>query len=138
MSRRRKAREIVLQALYECEFSDDAPEVVLERRLAERNPGRETAEYARRLFAHAVAERDRVDALVRERLEHWELDRVSVIDRNILRQALAEAMHCPDVPSRVIIDEAIEIAHRYSSADAGRFVNGLLDRLVREFREDLR
>ena len=61
----------------------------------------------------------------------WE---VSLIDRNILRFALAEVLYFPDVPSGVIIDEAIEIAHRYSSEEAGRLVNGLVDRAVKEFR----
>ncbi len=138
MSRRRKAREIVLQALYECEFSDEAPEAVLERRLADRASGAETAEYARRLFARTVAERDALDAIIRDRLEHWAMDRVALIDRNILRFALAEVLHFPDVPSRVIIDEAIEIAHQFSSEDAGRFINGLVDRFVHEFRGDAR
>jgi N utilization substance protein B len=69
-------------------------------------------------------------------LENWDPARVSLVDRNILRFALAEVLYFPDVPARVIIDEAIEVAHRFSSDEAGRFVNGLVDRFVKEFRKD--
>ena len=76
------------------------------------------------------------DEMIKGCLENWDMERIALIDKNILRFALAEVLFFPDIPSRVIINEAIEIAHRYSSADAGRFVNGLLDRLIREHRRD--
>ena len=136
MGRRRKAREIVLQALYEAEFSDGPLDAVIDRQIHQRDPNPETAEYARELFGRTVAHRDELDAMIESGLDNWEMDRVALVDKNILRFALAEVLYFPDVPSRVIINEAIEIAHRYSSADAGRFVNGLLDRLIREHRRD--
>ena len=67
-------------------------------------------------------------------LENWRFERVSVIDRTILRIALYELAYCPEVPTGVVINEAIEIAHRFSSSKAGNFVNGILDRLAREVR----
>jgi len=134
MGRRRKAREIVLQALYEAEFSNDA-EAVVDRQIDRREPNLETAEYARQLFGCTLAHRDELDAMIASGLDNWEMDRVALVDKNILRFALAEVLYFPDVPSRVIINEAIEIAHRYSSADAGRFVNGLLDRFIRQHRK---
>jgi N utilization substance protein B len=83
-----------------------------------------------------MEERAQLDHVLRSFLDNWDLERVSLVDRNILRFALAEVLYFPDVPSNVIIDEAIEIANRYSSEEAGRFVNGVLDRLVKEFRKD--
>jgi len=136
MGKRRRARELVLQALYEVEFSDRPPAQVVAEQIERRGPSDETAERARDLFLKTVEKREELDRIIRSFLEHWDFERVSLVDRNILRFALAEVLYFPDVPASVIIDEAIEIAHRYSSDEAGRFVNGLLDRFVREFRKD--
>jgi len=124
----------VLQALYESEFSDRPALQVVEQQIERRGPSEEGADRARDLFLKTVEKREEIDRIIRSFLEHWDFDRLSLIDRNILRFALAEVLYFPDVPSSVIIDEAIEIARRYSSDEAGSFVNGLLDRFVREFR----
>ncbi|HEX5133422.1 MAG TPA: transcription antitermination factor NusB [Candidatus Krumholzibacteria bacterium] len=134
MGKRRRAREMVLQALYEAEFSDRSPAEIVDEQVGRRNPSDETAAHARDLFLKTMEKRADLDQIIRSVLQNWELERVSLVDRNILRFALAEVLYFPDVPSNVIIDEAIEVAHRYSSDEAGRFVNGLLDKLVREFR----
>ena len=136
MSRRRKAREIALQALYAAEISGSEWQDVLDDMLKRRNPSDEAAEYARRLVSSVNESRDALDRMIVECLENWKFDRVSVIDRNILRIALAELIHFPEVPGGVIINEAIEIAHRFSSNKAGKFVNGILDRLAGEVRKD--
>ena len=136
MGKRRRARELVLQALYESEFSDRPALQVVEQQIERRGSSEEGADRARDLFLKTVEKREELDGIIRSFLEHWDFDRLSLIDRNILRFALAEVLYFPDVPSTVIIDEAIEIAHRYSSEEAGSFVNGLLDRFVREFRGD--
>ena len=136
MGKRRRARELVLQALYESEFSDRPALQVVEQQIERRGSSEEGADRARDLFLKTVEKREELDAIIRGFLEHWDFDRLSLIDRNILRFALAEVLYFPDVPANVIIDEAIEIAHRYSSEDAGRFVNGLVDRFVKEYRRD--
>ncbi|MCU0638347.1 MAG: transcription antitermination factor NusB [Candidatus Krumholzibacteria bacterium] len=136
MSRRRKAREIALQALYAAEISGSEWQDVLDDMLKRRNPSDEAAEYARRLVSSVNESRDELDRMIVECLENWKFERVSVIDRNILRIALAELIHFPEVPGGVIINEAIEIAHRFSSNKAGKFVNGILDRLAGEVRKD--
>jgi len=136
MGKRRRARELVLQALYETEFSDRPALQVVDEQIERRGPSDEGAERARALFLKTVEKREDLDRIIRSFLENWDFERVSLVDRNILRFALAEVLYFPDVPSSVIIDEAIEIAHRYSSDEAGRFVNGLLDKFVREFRKD--
>ncbi len=134
MGKRRKAREIVLQALYEAEFSDRPWEEILEDQADRRSSTEETVEYARELLLKTLESVEELDQKVASVLKNWEMDRVSLIDKIILRFALAEILFFPHVPSKVIINEAIEIAHKYSSKDAGRFVNGILDRFVREHR----
>jgi N utilization substance protein B len=135
MSRRRKAREIALQTLYAQEVSGTEWKIAFDDNVERRKPSGEVVEYAERLVTNVMAERERLDVMIKDRLENWAIERVSVIDRTILRIALSELLHCPEVPVNVIINEAIEIAQTFSSADAGRFVNGVLDRLAREVRE---
>ncbi len=127
---------MVLQALYEAEFSERTLSDIIEEQVGRRTPSDETAEYARELFLKTMEKRADLDQVIHSLLQNWDPARVSLVDRNILRFALAEVLYFPDVPSRVIIDEAIEVAHRFSSAEAGRFVNGLVDRFVKEYRKD--
>ncbi len=134
MSRRRKAREIALQTLYAGEVSGADWRGVLRDNVARRKPSEEVIEYAERLVENVIEEKADLDKRIRRCLQNWELERVSVIDRTILRIALSELIHCPEVPTNVIMNEAIEIAQTFSSADAGRFVNGVLDSLAREVR----
>ena len=136
MGKRRKAREVVLQALYELEFSDRTGEEILEDQVGRRSSSVETVDYARDLFRRTLEQREDLDHKIAAALQNWELARVSIIDKNILRFALAEILFFPQIPSKVIINEAIEIAHKYSSSDAGRFVNGILDRFVGQYREE--
>lgn len=135
MGKRRKAREIVLQALYEAEFSEKSWEEILESQIDRRGPAGDTTDHARRLFTITMEHLSELDERIENSLENWDLSRVSLVDKNILRFALAEILYFDEIPSKVIINEAIEIAHRFSSVDAGRFINGLLDRFVREYRE---
>lgn len=133
-SKRRKAREIALQVLYGITISPGDWERPLSEAVARRGSSRESEEYARGIIVHVVERVEDLDARIAARLENWELRRVALIDRTILRMALAELLFFPETPTSVIIDEAIEIAHLYSSKEAGRFVNGVLDRLAAEVR----
>ena len=136
MGKRRKAREIVLQSLYEAEFSDSTWEEILAGHTGRRGSTDETAEYARALLSTTIENKDRLDEAIRSALQNWEMDRISLIDKNILRFALCEILYFPEVPPKVIVNEAIEVAHRFSSVDAGKFVNGILDRFLEQFRRD--
>ena len=126
----------MLQALYEAEFSERSTHDIIEEQVGRRSPSDETAQYARMLFLKTMEKKPDLDHVIQGLLENWDPQRVSLVDRNILRFALAEVLYFPDVPATVIIDEAIEVAHRFSSDEAGRFVNGLVDRFVKEFRKD--
>lgn len=136
MGKRRKAREIVLQVLYEAEFSDRPWEVILDEQIDRRSSADETVEHARALLAVTYENKADLDAKIEEVLTNWELGRVSLIDKNIMRFALTEILFFPDIPPKVIINEAIEVAHKYSSAEAGSFVNGILDRFMQTYRQD--
>ena len=135
VGKRRKAREIVLQVLYEGEFSDRSGVEILEEQAKTRSSGEETVAHAEALLEAVSVHRAGLDEKIRAALANWDLERVSLIDKNIIRIALAEVLYFPEIPPKVIINEAIEIAHKYSSRDAGQFVNGILDRFVQSYRQ---
>ena len=87
--------------------------------------------YAKDLFQGTIEHKDEIDTLIRSKAEHWRLERMPAVDRNILRLAVFEFMYQMDVPKLVVINEAIELAKRFGSGDSGRFVNGLLDGLLK-------
>jgi N utilization substance protein B len=88
-------------------------------------------EFAERLCAGVHAERDRIDRFVVDAAENWRIERMPVVDRNVLRIAIWELLHEPATPPAVVIDEAIEIAKRFGGGESGRFVNGVLDTVGR-------
>jgi N utilization substance protein B len=131
MTRRTRGREIALQVLYQTELNPGlAPEEV--RRFVERRllGDRKLCEFTRELIAGVRANQARIDALISEVAENWRLDRMAAIDRNILRLGAYEMLYCPDVPTKVAINESLELAKRYSTGQSSRFVNGILDRLL--------
>jgi len=87
----------------------------------------ESEAFARALFEGAVAEVGELDRRIREHAEHWRLERMAAVDRNLLRLALFELLHYPETPPAVVINEALEIARRFSDKDSVDFVNGVLD-----------
>jgi N utilization substance protein B len=137
VGRRRKAREIVLLVLFEGESSDSPWEEILENRLEERFSAPDTVDHARRLLSKTREHLAELDDRIRAALANWDFERVSKVDKNILRFGLAEILFFPDVPSKVIINEAIEIARKYSSEEAGKFVNGILDHFAQTCRQDV-
>lgn len=90
--------------------------------------------FARELFEGAVNEIDRLDRLIREHAEHWRLERMAAVDRNVLRVALYELLHFPETPPAAVINEALEITRRFSAADSVQFVNGVLDGILKTLR----
>jgi transcription antitermination protein NusB len=131
MTRRSRGREVALQVLYQVEQNPGfAPEEVrqfIQRRLLS---DRKLSEFTEGLVAGVKEHQERIDALISEFAENWRLDRMAAIDRNILRLGAYEMMFCPEVPARVAINEALELAKRYSTAQSSRFVNGILDRVL--------
>jgi N utilization substance protein B len=131
MTRRTRGREIALQVLYQTELNPGlAPEEI--RRFVERRllGDKKLCEFTCGLIAGIQEHRPRIDALISEVAENWRLDRMAAIDRNILRLGAYEILYCPDVPTKVAINESLELAKRYSTGQSSRFVNGILDRLL--------
>lgn len=130
--KRRKAREFVLNVLYYYELTGDNFEI-LDRYL--KNSNKETKEYASRLMKETMDNLSRIDSKLKEVIDNWEFKRIAIIDKSILRFATAEILFFPDIPVKVSIDEAVEIAKKFSTENSGGFVNGILDEIAR--RENL-
>ncbi len=135
VGKRRKAREVALQFLYELDVHDVDDPAVREAEFWAQHPGgAETKEYARRLVAGTKANQGEIDRLLGEITEHWDVERMAVVDRNILRLAVYELGWQHDVPPKVAINEAIEIAKKFGTGESARFINGVLDRAGKELR----
>ncbi len=113
--------------LFQWEVGRHSPEHVISTFLSAKRTSSDVESFARELFQGAVKESDNLDRLVRDRAEHWRPERMTAVDRNILRLALYELIHHPETPHAVVIDEALEIARRFSGTDSVEFVNGVLD-----------
>jgi transcription antitermination factor NusB len=133
---KRRARETVVKALYEMEMSELSPDEVRARvRSRSRRP--EVREFAMELIGRTLENLERVDEVIMKVAENWDIERMAAIDRNVLRLGTAEILYAPDVPEKVTINEAIEIAKKFSTENSGRFVNGILDKVAR-IKSDLR
>jgi len=125
---RREARERALGLCYELEVRDLGVDALIEQQPAPPD------EYAVQLVRGVEAHSADVDELLRKFSEHWALERMPAVDRAVLRLGAYELGWEPDVPSAVVISEAVELAKQYSTKDSGRFVNGLLSRIAEELR----
>ncbi len=127
---RSQCREWALQFLYQGDFVGSRSREDLERFWAHFHPdGPGVPAYLMELVAGVASHQEEMDALIARYSEHWRLERMTVVDRNLLRLAAYELLYQPKVPSKVVINEAIEMAKRYGSEDSGAFVNGILDQI---------
>ncbi len=127
MGSRRQSRELALQMLFQWELGEHSCDHVLTTFLEAKKVEADTQAYARALFEGAVKEIQPLDELIRRHSEHWRLERMTAVDRNILRLALFELLHHSETPAAVVINEALEITRRYSGGGSVEFVNGVLD-----------
>jgi N utilization substance protein B len=125
---RRQARERALSLLYEAEAKQASPTDVLDELPVAPAPFAE--ELVRGVAAHA----DQVDDLIGRYARDWTIERMPAVDRALLRMAVFELLHRPDVPTGVVISEAVELAGQYSTDESSRFVNGMLSRIADEVR----
>ena len=135
MGSRRKARECALQMLFAADIAgaERADELVRAywEELGEPEMDEGAREFATRLVTGALAHLAEIDERIRSRAEHWRISRMAVVDRNILRMAVYEFLHEP-TPRTVAINEALEIARRFSTYEATQFINGILDAIKRD------
>ena len=125
---RRQARERALSLLYEAEAKDATPRAVLAELPVE--PDRFVCELVEGVEDHGAE----LDALITDHSRGWSLDRMPAIDRALLRMAIYELAHRPDIPIGAAISEAVDLARRYSTDDSSRFVNGMLSAIAKEVR----
>jgi len=131
--KRRKAREHALQLLFQLDMRKDKPSAfILKNYWAEYNPDDEIKAFAEEIVKGTLKYVAVIDKLIRRCAKNWSLDRMAVVDRNVLRMAVYEILYRLEIPTSVTINEAIEIAKKFGTDESGAFVNGILDRVARE------
>ncbi len=129
MRRRSQARELAVQFLYQLDLRGDDIADTLGEFVEGETEDKDIRDFAIRLATGTRRTQEDTDRCLREVARNWGLNRMAVLDRNVLRMAVFELLHCPDIPPKVTINEAIEIGKKYSTANSGAFINGILDRV---------
>jgi transcription antitermination protein NusB len=130
--KRRKAREYALQILFQLDIRKEKPSAaVLKHFWAEYEPDEEVKAFSEEIVKGTYKHLARINELLHQCAKNWSLDRMAVVDRNVLRMAVYEILYRIDIPTSVTINEAIEIAKKYGTDESGSFVNGILDRAAR-------
>jgi N utilization substance protein B len=133
MGVRRSARETAIQFLYQLDtHKPENVETALAEFWKQNEEPKNVRDFAGDLLRGAMEKRPEIDAKIRTLADNWDFERLAVVDRNILRLAVYEMLFRPEIPPVVSINEAIEIAKKFSTAESGKFVNGLLDRVKKE------
>lgn len=128
MGKRKKSRELALQILYQIEMNGGDAEENFNRFWQHFSPSEELKAFSQTIVKGVCNHREEIDTLIEKHSEHWRLKRMTIVDRNILRSAIFELMFCPDIPTKVILNEAIELSKKFSSEKSSSFVNGILDK----------
>ena len=129
MRRRTKARELALQFLYRLDITKEDPAGALIYFWQEHRAEKRIKEFAAKLIQGTIGKISGIDRLISKYAQNWQLKRMAVIDRNILRLGTFELKFTEDVPPKVAINEAVELAKRYGDTESGKFVNGILDKI---------
>lgn len=140
MSSRHIARSIVLQSLYEIDFRKDSKEEtekILERNITEFGEGIDEIEFMKKLLSGVSGHRPQIDKIIEKSAPEWPLEQITIVDRNVLRIGIYELLFGDkkEVPPKVAINEAIELAKNYGGESSGRFVNGVLGTIYREMEK---
>lgn len=136
MSNRRLVRESVLKTLYAGIQSGDSTQYVVDTILKkDLGKDKESVQFAEKLFFTTWKNFTEFDEIITKYIKNWEIERLALIDRLVLRMAICELLYFDDIPTKVSINEAIELVKKYSTAKSGRFVNGILDTAVNELGE---
>jgi transcription antitermination protein NusB len=132
MGPRRKAREYALQMLFQWDITRDSIDQIAASFFEGQDEAPAVMNFARLLVTRTVEHVERIDELIRRHAEHWRLDRMATVDRNLLRLATQEFLFDRETPRTVVINEAIEIARRFSTQESPQFINGILDSIKKE------
>ncbi len=135
MFKRRVVRERVLQILYAFELNNESLQLLTDGILADlKDPV--DKKFANDLVNRVIIHRKELDIKIKERVDNWEMGRIALIDKLLLRMGICELFYFPDIPPKVSINEAIEIAKTYSTAGSGKFINGILDAILNELKQE--
>ncbi|HET8865418.1 MAG TPA: transcription antitermination factor NusB [Gracilimonas sp.] len=137
MINRRQVRETVLKAIYALQLSKDSTQHVADTILkkAEFAKEKELRRFSEKLFFNTVEHEEELDEVISKHIKNWDIHRLALIDRLVLKMAICEFIYFEEIPTKVSINEAIEIAKRYSTAKSGRFINGILDAALTDLDE---
>ncbi|MFW6131633.1 MAG: transcription antitermination factor NusB [Candidatus Aminicenantaceae bacterium] len=135
MGQRRKARELTLQILFQLEFYDSDLKQEKKKYWKQRKCSKGIRDYSDWLVDGVLSNKDKVDEIIGAASIHWRIPRMNIVDRNILRMAVYELLYEKNVPQAVVINEAIEIAKKYSTDNAATFINGILDRIRKDLEK---
>ena len=130
MRKRSKARESALQILYQIDATGDPVDAVLNQYWHTRNRNPEVVDFANEVVKGTIEHLSEIDAIISQHSESWEISKMPIIDRNILRFAIYEILYMDDIPPKVTIDEAIDLANDYGTPNSGKFINGILDKIM--------
>jgi transcription antitermination protein NusB len=137
MGTRRKSRELTMQMLFQGDLGKHTPDEVRGLFWASRDDvDGETRGFAEDLFRVATSRQAEVDALIESHAQNWRLERMAVVDRNLLRAAVAELLAYPNTPAAIVINESLEIARRYAAPESVQFLNGVLDAIARSILKE--
>jgi len=135
MGKRRAGRELALQTLFQIDIARASPAEAMVA-FADGRHSEDTVEFARTLVLGTVQKQADIDSVIGKYARGWTVDRLANVDRNVLRLAIFEILYLPEIPGSVTIDEAVEMAKRYSTAESGRFINGILGNLLRDLEAE--
>jgi N utilization substance protein B len=132
--RRRIIREKVMQALYAHEIAKDPPEHVIRHILAGLENNKDAHTFAKELVIATIENAAEIDKVIRSKVANWDFKRIALIDRLILRMGICELLHFKEIPPKVTMNEAIELAKLFSTEKSGQFVNGILDAVLEDLK----
>jgi N utilization substance protein B len=128
MGNRRKSRELAMQALFYMDMStNDSKETLLERFCTNFTPSKSARPFFLELVKGVLQTKPELDSIIENFSDHWKIGRMACVDRNIMRIAVYELLYCRDIPSKVSINEAVDIGKRFGTEESGAFINGILD-----------
>jgi transcription antitermination factor NusB len=136
MGSRRRARELAIQVLFHLEFNSGDPDEVFQLICEHFGPSKSFRDFSRELVLGVCENKEELDRLISRSSEHWRLERMSRVDRTILRLGAFEILAMPDIPSKVSIDEAVELGKRYGTRESGGFINGILDNIYNHLEQE--
>ena len=128
MGNRRKSRELAMQALFYMDMNPNgSKDTALERFCTNFTPSKKARPFFLKLVTGVIQTKSELDSIIENFSDHWKIGRMACVDRNIIRIAVYELMYCRDIPSKVSINEAVDIGKRFGTEESGAFINGILD-----------